>query len=133
MENLKKCSICKKLLPLTDFYRDRTRSFGRSNKCKKCWKEKYWSHNNHSVYHSTRLTGTWSKYGGRSYSVVYSQFDMLSLENSPTWICQSCGNELPNSIAPMKYEYPKGDYIRVCSSCFVDNCQALKKRLKEEI
>jgi len=73
------------------------------------------------------LTGKWTKYGGRVYSPLDSQY-VLDRE----WTCQSCGEVFPPAIGPYKYEYPKGEYIRCCSICFYEGCVKILERIKKD-
>lgn len=73
-------------------------------------------------YISKGATGHWSKWGG-------ARMDVIQAEVSDVWHCQSCRNQQPKDLSPYKYEFPKGEYIRVCAPCIVDGCSSLKIRL----
>lgn len=75
------------------------------------------------------LTGHWTKWGGRRYDLVADRQDSIVPE---IWSCQSCADQQPFEITPFKYEYPEGEYIRVCAICYADNCEKLFKRLENE-
>lgn len=75
------------------------------------------------------LTGHWSKWGGRVYDVLDNQFT----EVREYWYCQSCNQPIPVSLSPYKYEYPQGDYIRVCAVCLADGCRILHVRVSESL
>lgn len=76
------------------------------------------------------ITGHWSKWGGRRYDLIAGRQDSI-LQN--IWNCQSCGEQIPNEFTPYKYEYPEGEFIRVCSVCLIDNCQILRERLLKNL
>lgn len=71
------------------------------------------------------LTGQWSKWGGRRYGIADNQEEMVV----PYWYCQSCHDEQPQALSPFKWEYPEGEYIRVCASCYAEGCVRLIDRL----
>jgi hypothetical protein len=73
------------------------------------------------------LTGHWSKYGGNIVDVFESQH-----EEFLTWFCQSCKGEFNKEIKPFFYEWPEGEYIRVCGSCVHDDCILLRLRVAIE-
>lgn len=124
---MKTCSRCRKQLPIGKFNHDRTRVDGYSYICKDCWKSNYFVKTKHSFYQSTSVSGRWSKYGGGVTSTIE-----MTIELSPTWICQSCAEEFPNSIIPHKFEFPKEYYIKVCDTCLASQCRPLMERILEE-
>ena len=78
----------------------------------------YWEK---SRYISRGSTGHWSKWGG-------SRMDLVQ-ELTNIWHCQSCRSPQPRDLTPYKYEYPQGEYLRVCGPCIADDCMVLKVRL----
>lgn len=52
----------------------------------------------------------WSKWGGPLLGLV--QEDLTK-----EWICQACGEKQTDKLSPYMYEYPQGEYIRICSKC----------------
>lgn len=75
-----------------------------------------------SHYISRGMTGHWSKWGGANKDVIQENL-------SKEWACQSCGDIQPYALTPYKYEYPKGEYIRVCWICYNNGCLILLSRL----
>jgi hypothetical protein len=75
-----------------------------------------------SKYISKGFGGYWSKWGGARMSVI--QEDL-----SPVWFCQSCTEPQPIELTPYKFEYPKGEYIRVCAECIREGCIKLVQRV----
>jgi hypothetical protein len=73
------------------------------------------------------MTGRWTKWGGRIYDIVSRQD-----ETPRDWRCQSCGDLQPAIFPAYKYEYPKGEWIRCCSICYVEQCMRLMRRLALE-
>lgn len=73
------------------------------------------------------LTGHWSKYGGNHHDIFESQNEDFSF-----WICQSCGREFNKEFKPYFYQWPEGEYIRVCGKCVSEDCVVLKIRLEVE-
>lgn len=73
-------------------------------------------------YISRGATGHWTKWGG-------ARMDVIQEEVSDIWACQSCGGNQPKTLSPYKYEFPAGEYIRVCAPCIVDGCAVLKTRI----
>lgn len=61
-----------------------------------------------SHYVSRSNTGYWSKYGGGKL-VEHAQL--------PEWKCQSCGEMQFNVLPSYLYEYPQGEYIKICTMC----------------
>lgn len=53
-------------------------------------------------------TGYWSKWGGGRY------VEDISL---PEWKCQSCGETQVNVLPSYTFEYPTGEFIKVCVMC----------------
>lgn len=74
------------------------------------------------------MTGSWTKYGGRRYSVIENQKTLRNEE----WACQSCALIFPAVITPYKYEYPEGQYLNVCAVCFAEDCIRLMNRIVQE-
>lgn len=75
------------------------------------------------------MTGGWTKYGGRRYSVIDNQKTILD-EN---WVCQCCALTYPPIMSPYKFEYPEGEYISVCAVCLAEGCMRLMERIAQEI
>lgn len=71
------------------------------------------------------VTGHWSKWGGRRMSVIESQNGGVD----DFWRCQSCGDLQPEALSPYKYEFPAGEFIRVCAPCIADHCTSLHDRV----
>ena len=71
------------------------------------------------------LTGHWTKWGGNVRDVLESQNELFL-----NWFCQSCNRELGKDMSPFFYEWPEGEYIRVCGICINDDCSALKDRVE---
>jgi hypothetical protein len=61
------------------------------------------------------LTGGWSKYGGRRFDALDNQSELET-----KWYCQSCGEEQPALLSPMKVEMGDLGYIRVCDRCYAN-------------
>lgn len=72
-------------------------------------------------------TGFWTKWGGRRYSLADNQYG----EVEDIWYCASCTQSQPKELSPYKFEYPEGEYIRVCAQCFANACRSLYKRLQK--
>lgn len=70
-------------------------------------------------------TGFWTKWGGRKMSIVESQNAVLP----DFWYCQSCNDMQPKELPCYHYEFPEGEYIRICSVCYATGCQPLLKRI----
>ena len=79
----------------------------------------YWDK---SRYISKGPTGHWTKWGG-------ARMDLIQEDIGDMWNCQSCGDNQPNALSPYKYEFPEGEYIRVCATCISNGCAALKERI----
>lgn len=61
-----------------------------------------------SHYVSMSNTGHWTKYGGgRKQEIV----------DLPTWVCQSCHMLQTNCLPYYLFQYPLGEYIRICVMC----------------
>lgn len=67
-----------------------------------------------SHYVSSRLTGSWTKWGGARKSLYENQFE----RENDNWFCQKCGTEHPKEITPYNYEFIQGEFIRICAVCF---------------
>ena len=124
---MKKCTICKKEKPYAEFYKDRTRGTGYSNRCKECNRKKYLSKDSKSHYKKTGITGYWTKYGGVRRFATVNQYDDPYITDG--WICQSCTRQQTKELPHYPFEYPEGEFIRVCSDCFHTGCLTLKSRL----
>ena len=68
-------------------------------------------------------TGFWSKWGTEDHR------SLMQVEVEDVWSCQSCRVQQPKDIRPFLFEYPIGEFIRVCSLCVTDNCAKLSTRL----
>lgn len=75
------------------------------------------------------ITGQWTKWGGRRYGLVADRHDS---EVPNIWYCQSCNDPQPNDLSPFKFEYPEGEYIRVCAICLSNGCEKLLERAKSD-
>jgi hypothetical protein len=53
--------------------------------------------------------GAWSKYGGARQGLVR--------EDSETWNCQGCAEELPNTLPGYMFEFLPNEYVKLCSAC----------------
>jgi hypothetical protein len=73
------------------------------------------------------MTGGWTKWGGRVYGVAARQ-DEIPVD----WVCQSCAEQYPAIMPAYKFQYPKGEYIRVCAICYFEKCIRLINRLMFE-
>lgn len=73
------------------------------------------------------LTGHWTKYGGN----VVDPFESQN-EEFKTWFCQSCNHEYSREMQPYFYEWPEGEYIRVCAKCVHEDCILLRIRVEIE-
>lgn len=73
------------------------------------------------------LTGSWSKYGGKRQRITYNQHGLASAKE--IWSCQSCGHQQPPALSPVLYEFPLGEYIRICGICFREDCGELRRRI----
>lgn len=122
---LRRCTICHVVKPIGDFNKDKHRYGGHSNKCRSCVKKKYGARWKESHYETSGLTGYWSKWGGVRQSVVKDEIET-------EWFCQSCTSVFPVELTPYRYEYPQGEYIRVCAACLNNDCECLKKRTAQE-
>lgn len=69
------------------------------------------------------LTGHWSKWGGNIQSVLTNQSETFD-----HWFCQSCRREMGKELQPYFYEFPKGEYIRICAVCLNEGCVILEQR-----
>jgi hypothetical protein len=76
-----------------------------------------------------KISGRWTKYGGRVYTIISSQYDYIDEKKCEDWTCQSCGQRQPSRMSPFKFEYPEGEYIRCCGICYVEKCIKLFERL----
>lgn len=72
------------------------------------------------------LTGGWTKWGGRRYGVLTDRQDSTLPD---VWVCQSCSKDQPRGVPPYKYEYPEGEYLRVCGICYAKECIDLMLRI----
>lgn len=70
------------------------------------------------------IIGKWTKYGGAANNFV--QADV-----GEEWACQSCGARHPKVLSPYRFEYPEGEWIRVCATCLFEECRALFNRLSQ--
>lgn len=61
-----------------------------------------------SHYVSKSNTGYWSKYGGGRY---------VEETHLPIWFCQSCNLPQVNVLPSYLFEYPTGEYIKICTLC----------------
>lgn len=71
------------------------------------------------------LTGHWTKWGGNVVDPFESQNEEFNF-----WFCQSCNNQFGKEIQPYFYEWPEGEYIRVCGKCVHEDCYILRIRIK---
>ena len=71
------------------------------------------------------LTGRWSKWGGGQQSAFKEKVQGV-------WSCQSCGQKQVAELSPYLYEYPAGEYVRVCARCLADDCRRMKERLQSQ-
>lgn len=71
------------------------------------------------------LTGHWTKWGGNVHDVFERQGEEFT-----NWYCQSCNKELSRELKPYFYEYPKGEYIRVCAVCVSNDCMIIRVRVE---
>lgn len=71
------------------------------------------------------LTGHWTKWGGNVVDVFESQNEDLS-----HWFCQSCNRRIEKDVTPYFYEWPEGEYIRVCKDCLEGDCYILRIRVE---
>lgn len=57
-------------------------------------------------------TGSWTKWGGGRNNLIRSQAE-------PTWACQACGEEQPQSLAGfMVKDEVSDEYTKLCAKCF---------------
>lgn len=117
----KRCSKCKLFKPVEAFNKDSYRPSGLANNCRDCYKLHYAKKWENSTYKSTGFTGHWSKHEGARMDVVQ--------ELSDVWYCQSCNARQPKDLTPYKYEYPQGEWIRVCGPCVAEECIIFRERL----
>lgn len=61
-----------------------------------------------SRYVSQSNTGFWSKWGGGRYVEVI---------NLPEWACQACQEPQVDVLPSFLFEYPSGEFIRICVMC----------------
>lgn len=61
-----------------------------------------------SHYISTSNTGHWSKYGGGR---------LQEIVNLPTWVCQACQEMQTDCLPSYLFQYPEGEYIKICVMC----------------
>lgn len=71
------------------------------------------------------LTGHWSKWGGNVQDVLSNQEETFE-----HWFCQSCTREMGKELPPYFYEFPIGEYIRVCGICISENCIQVRRRTR---
>ena len=71
------------------------------------------------------LTGHWSKWGGNRHDVFESQNEVFT-----EWYCQSCNRQLGAEMQPFFFEWPEGEFIRVCGICANNDCVELKSRVE---
>jgi hypothetical protein len=91
---LKECSTCGVTKPLTDFYRDSTRSDGRTYICQPCIRARArnWREKNIEKYTATERT-RWLR---RKYGLSLEEYDVLF--KSQGGVCAICGQP-PNGKA----------------------------------
>lgn len=87
---MKKCYMCKKELPLEDFHSDKSKSDGKSSRCKKCNKihcRKYQpSREKHRVYELMYY-----------YGMTESEYNKLVLQQQG--VCAICGTNKEGRLA----------------------------------
>jgi YgiT-type zinc finger domain-containing protein len=71
----------------------------------KTGKRGYWAKGH---YISQSNTGHWSKYGGGR---------LVEIIDLPTWNCQSCHELQINCFPSYLFQYPEGEYIKICVMC----------------
>lgn len=80
---MKRCYICKKVLPLAEFHQDRSRPDGKSSRCKKC-----------NVIHCRKYQPSREKH--RVYELMYyygltkKKYDEMVLQQEGEGVCAIC-------------------------------------------
>lgn len=120
---VKKCWACGITKPYDQYNKDKSKKTGITHICKPCYKEKYLSNWVGSSYRSNKIAGGHSKYGGPRQELMQEQVE-------DWWACQSCGETYSEEITRFKFEYPEGEWIRVCAICIRDDCAKLMSRLQ---
>ncbi len=65
----------------------------------------YWDK---SHYVSKSNTGFWTKWGGGRYVEVI---------DLPEWSCQACNDPQVDVLPSYLFQYPEGEYIKICAMC----------------
>lgn len=68
-------------------------------------KHGYWAKGR---YVSQSNTGHWSKYGGGR---------LVEIVDLPIWNCQSCQEPQVDCLPSYLFQYPEGEYIKICVMC----------------
>ena len=56
-----------------------------------------------------KKVGGWSKWGGDRHGLLR--------EETPTWMCQACGEEYPSTIPGFMCEFLTNEYAKICAKC----------------
>ena len=147
--NSKTCTICKKVLPLNFFNKNKNGKYGVSSRCKECHKEyiKTYRKNNKErlqEYDINRREDTnkrkrknypklskikqqyAEKHGFNSYGGYIYRHQYIKKINPKPKFCTICNQEKKLDLASINHTYTKNpeDYIWLCRSChyLFDKC-----------
>ncbi len=107
---MKKCYLCKKVLPLADFHEDKSRPDGKSSRCKKC-----------NTIHCRKYTQSREKH--RVYELMYyygmteAEYNKLILQQKG--VCAICKTNKEGRLAVdhnHKTKEIRGLLCRLCNS-----------------
>ena len=119
-KGFRKCWVCKKIMRIEKFVKERRRKSGYNYICKKCQlkKHKEWRENN------PEKTKEW-----REKDRLYQKIKRLKLRfqifQRDNFTCQYCGRKVPKVELQVDHKYPKSkgglnkieNYITACKDC----------------